>query len=483
MAVDTSNAYIDYLLGESKDFDYEAEQKKYADRLQQFSPPPDRYNFFDLATDLSRGLTAQQQSNRPNSLAGGLALGFNQASQSMQQKKVEYAKARREIGLQAARMAMQSEEKANDYLNKALAELAKTDSDNEMKSYLYVSTEPLTVDGTTYTAGDFIPLTTSQALKHRTKIEGGSSGGTKVTGSGAQAVYMSRPDAEKAIAALGLNRNLPIFEDTVQKITAKNEAQIGTPVIIAGRYTELTPLTKDGAVYNILLSGTEGQMPMYTIIQKERLKAIQKTKDAFNDKVSNVLPAVDRGLTLLMSGTQTGLVEEAFLPIKQISTQVFGATDPGIMGTEDLQAISFFLGPKMRPVGSGSTSDMEFKAYQAAVLSLGKTPEANYISMYAFKKMTENAIMLNRKEEELLSDPTITDIKTVNEMLKETDTGIFEKLPENIDKNDDEKVLEWFNSLPSGSVIDNSSGIFTDRKNPNKSAGPFIIVGWENRGR
>ena len=27
MAVDTSNAYIDYLLGESKDFDYEAEQK------------------------------------------------------------------------------------------------------------------------------------------------------------------------------------------------------------------------------------------------------------------------------------------------------------------------------------------------------------------------------------------------------------------------------------------------------------------------
>jgi hypothetical protein len=483
MAVDTSNAYIDYLLGESKDFDYEAEQKKYADRLQQFSPPPDRYNFFDLATDLSRGLTAQQQSNRPNSLAGGLALGFNQASQSMQQKKVEYAKARREIGLQAARMAMQSEEKANDYLNKALAELAKTDSDNEMKSYLYVSTEPLTVDGTTYTAGDFIPLTTSQALKHRTKIEGGSSGGTKVTGSGAQAVYMSRPDAEKAIAALGLNRNLPIFEDTVQKITAKDPAQIGTPVIIAGRYTELTPLTKDGAVYNILLSGTEGQIPMYTIIQKERLKAIQKTKDAFNDKVSNVLPAVDRGLTLLMSGTQTGLVEEAFLPIKQISTQVFGATDPGIMGTEDLQAISFFLGPKMRPVGSGSTSDMEFKAYQAAVLSLGKTPEANYISMYAFKKMTENAIMLNRKEEELLSDPTITDIKTVNEMLKATDTGIFEKLPEDIDPNDEEKVLQWFNSLPSGAVIDNSRGIFTDRKNPNKSAGPFIIVGWENRGK
>jgi hypothetical protein len=485
MAVETGNSYVDYLLDQTKDFDYEAEQKKYADRLQQFSPPPDRYNFFDLATDISRGLTAQQQTDRPNSLAGGLALGFNQASQSMQQKKEEYAKARREIGLQAARLAMQSEERANDYLNKALYELAKTDSDNEMKSYLYVSNEPLTIDGQTYTAGDFIPLTTSQAYKHKTKIEGGSSGGTKVTGGGAQAVYLKREDAEKAIEALGLNRNLPIFEDIVQKITAKDPAQINSLVIIGGRYTELTPLTKDGAVYNILLSGTDGQMPMYTIIQEERIKAIQKTKDAFNDKVTNVLPAVDRGLSLLMSGTDTGLVTEALLPIKQIAQQTFGssAESAGIMGAEDLQAISFFLGPKMRPVGSGSTSDMEFKAYQAAVLSLGKTPEANYISMYAFKKMTENAIMLNRKEEELLSDPTVTDIKTVNEMLKATDTGIFEKLPEDIDPNDEEKVLQWFNSLPSGAVIDNSGGIFTDRKNPNKSAGPFIIVGWENRGK
>jgi len=74
MAVDTGNSYVDYLLDQTKDFDYEAEQKKYADRLQQFSPPPDRYNFFDLATDISRGLTAQQQTDRPNSLAGGFRL-------------------------------------------------------------------------------------------------------------------------------------------------------------------------------------------------------------------------------------------------------------------------------------------------------------------------------------------------------------------------------------------------------------------------
>ena len=485
MAVDTSNAYIDYLLSQAQDFDYDAEQKKYAERLQEFNPPPDRYNFFDLATDISRGLTAQQQTDRPDSLAGGLALGFNQASQSMQQKKVEYAKARREIGLQAARMAMQSEEKANDYLNKALAELAKTDSDNEIKRYLVISPEPLIVGGQTYTTGSFVPLTKGEALKYRTKIEGGGNGGVKVPGSGAQAVYMKKEDAERAVESLGLNRNLPIFQDIVKRITATSKEQIGTPVIFAGKFVELMPLTQDGAVYNVMLSAIDGQTPMYTTIQDNRLKAIQKTKDAFNDKVTNVLPAVDRGLSLLMSGTETGLVTQATLPIKQVADQVFGSSpdSSGILGAEDLQAISFFLGPKMRPVGSGSTSDMEFKAYQAAVLSLSKTPEANYISMYAFKKMTENAIMLNRKEEELLSDPTITDIKTVNEMLMATDTGIFEKLPEDIDPNDEEKVLQWFNSLPNGAVINNADGLFRNRKNPNKSAGPFIIIGWENRGR
>ena len=187
MAVDTSNAYIDYLLSQAQDFDYDTEQKKYAERLQEFSPPPDRYNFFDLATDISRGLTAQQQT------------------------KVEYAKARREIGLQAARMAMQSEEKANDYLNKALAELAKTDSDNEIKRYLVISPEPLIVGGQTYTTGSFVPLTKGEALKYRTKIEGGGNGGVKVPGSGAQAVYMKKEDAERAVESLGLNRNLPIF--------------------------------------------------------------------------------------------------------------------------------------------------------------------------------------------------------------------------------------------------------------------------------
>jgi hypothetical protein len=48
----------------------------------------------------------------------------------------------------------------------------------------------------------------------------------------------------------------------------------------------------------------------------------------------------------------------------------------------------------MRPAGSGSTSDMEFKAYQQAILDLGNSKFANYINLYSLKKMTENSMKL-----------------------------------------------------------------------------------------
>ena len=63
MAINPFQSYIEELKKDVEDFEYDAEQKKYAERLQEFSPPPDRYNFFDLATDISRGLTAPHQTH------------------------------------------------------------------------------------------------------------------------------------------------------------------------------------------------------------------------------------------------------------------------------------------------------------------------------------------------------------------------------------------------------------------------------------
>lgn len=122
---DISNKYIQSLRDRVDNFNFETEQQKYADRLSQYNPQPEKYNIYDLATSLSQGLSAQQQAPGQDSVGSGLAMGFNQASQDMQQRKQAYAEKKREIGLQAAKIAMQNEQQATEYLDKSLYELAK----------------------------------------------------------------------------------------------------------------------------------------------------------------------------------------------------------------------------------------------------------------------------------------------------------------------------------------------------------------------
>ena len=56
----------------------------------------------------------------------------------------------------------------------------------------------------------------NDTLRHCAVGGCGGNGGVKVPGSGAQAVYLKKEDAERAVESLGLNRNLPIFQDIVK---------------------------------------------------------------------------------------------------------------------------------------------------------------------------------------------------------------------------------------------------------------------------
>lgn len=123
-----TNEALEDLRKKVDEFDFEKKQKTYAERLEELSPPSRNYNLFDLATDLSRGLSAQMQSDRPDSLAGGLALGFGEASANMRAKQENRAKLKREIGLQASKLALEDERAAIKYLDDAEYELAVAES-------------------------------------------------------------------------------------------------------------------------------------------------------------------------------------------------------------------------------------------------------------------------------------------------------------------------------------------------------------------
>ena len=296
----------------------------------------------------------------------------------------------------------------------------------------------------------------------------------KTVGSGTLAKYMSREDAEAFVTGLGLPPENSNYNRIVDQLTARNDDQIGQAISDAGVYLEVVPLAKDGEVINLQLTpSSSAATPYFVTYVEKRLPLIAKSADTYNTTAREVIPRVDEALALLKTGQiETGRLNQALLPFKQVFNQAFGINDPEVMGLESLQATSNFLAPKMRPVGSGSTSDMEFRAYQQAALYLGNTPKANYISLYAFKKMAENGVRLNQLEQELLTSGEYSSMKSVNEKLNDFDSGIFEKWTG--DPNDQEGFLDFYNSLPDGAVIINN-GLFDD------ITSPYIIKGWGNR--
>ena len=345
-------------------------------------------------------------------------------------------------------------------------------SSTSLKSFVIKDdAQPITLGGITYNPGDPILLTGDESVTYRSSIaEAPKSESIKTVGSGTIAKYMTAEDAKTAVKGLGLDESNPNFNTIVERLTAKTESQIGAPLTDAGVYIELVPLVKGDTVVNLQFTPSKtAATPNFQLYLKARLPKIAKAVDDYNSTSREVIPRVDEAMALLLTGqVETGRLNQALLPFKQVFNQAFGITDPAIMGLESLQSTSNFIAPKMRPAGSGSTSDMEFKAYQQAALYIGNSPQANYISLYTFKKMAENSIELNRLEQELLTSGEYSNMMDVNKKLAELDTGIFEKYTG--DPNSAEDIQSWWDSLPKGSVAINNGLFNTDDI--------YLIKGW-----
>ena len=444
--------------------------QEYNDMLTQKFGTSRRSNIYDLASTLGGAmLSADPRTGAFRSLGQGFAQFGLEEKKRRQQQDIE----RRQLALKAFELAKSDQDAAIKLMNDYDIAIAKQNPDNEWQNYYVTAPEGITVKGVFYNTGTFAPLTATEASGLRGKITPGTGGGVKVPAVGSVARYMTQENAEKVIMALGLTSNMPNFDAAVARITAPSDSRIGGDVIMAGKYMELRPLVQDGIIIDVMLSPSSGSIqPGFEIVRSERLKLIAKNQDAYTEKLLQVVPTVERAMAQLMAGGETGQITAKSLGLRQLANQLFGTSDPGLAMVEDILGISNYLAPKMRPVGSGSTSDMEFRAYQNAILSLEKTPQANYISLYAFKKMTENGILNNQRELQLLSDSSVTDMEVVNAELARLDKGIFEKLPENVDVNDEDAVNAWYDSLPSGAVIDNATVKIFD------GAGPFVIKDW-----
>ena len=112
---------------------YEDSYNKYLQRLSQFAPEQPKMSIFQVASELGRGLLAT-----PNTGVGstyqGLGVGFDNISARLKADRMMHEKRRNEVAMMASQMAMQDEQRADDFLNQIA--LDRINSANKKVDYI-----------------------------------------------------------------------------------------------------------------------------------------------------------------------------------------------------------------------------------------------------------------------------------------------------------------------------------------------------------
>ena len=456
--------------------DFDESFDKYQTRLRGLYGQTSRPSLYDLASTVGGAMLSADPTMGAFRSAGLGMAQFGKEQAALKQRRAEQDRA---IGLKAFEMAKTDVDSATKLVREYDFLKAKEDPDNKVTEVLVTDPNGLVVGGTLYQEGERPMLTDAEIFRNRNRVANVAkpTSGIKVPDAGAIAVYQSRPDAMRTIKGLGLSEDSPFFSDAVDKLVPDNPSKIGRTVIVDGKYAELRPFVVNGEVQSIMLTADSKDTTPFMDHVTNRLRTIAKNEDTYIDKSVTVLPTVDRALVTLRDlkrrGVETGIVTKELLPFKKVFKQIFGTTDPSLASLDSLIAISNMLAPKMRPVGSGSTSDMEFEAYKTAILSMSNTPEANYIALYFYKKMTENAIARNRAETNALTSGDYTKSEEVSDYLDTLDMGIFYSFKG--DANDNDEVQKYLDSVPDGEVVINRDPRGVELV---KDAGPYIIQGF-----
>ena len=319
--------------------------------------------------------------------------------------------------------------------------------------------------------------TRSDLLKFLGQVAKPKTTNRKTLGKGLALNYMTEEKAKEFLAQRGITPNIPGYDDFIYKVSTNDAEKIGAPAIFAGKPIEFNIETEGSEIRSVITNQIQGSLPDPLFATKQKKLEAMNKKDESINKMTTLFPRLQQAKDILLNeNVTTGFGQtEPFMTFKQGLKVIFGYTDQDLGDQQILQSLSFQLAPMMRPPGSGSTSDMEFKAYQKGILSLGNEKEANYLNLYTLEKMTKNAIKLNKLEKQLLSHPKNYSYKYIDDKLMEQDIGIFDKIYKDedgenrlfdndgdarFDNDEDKKIIikNYYADLPRGAVFINDDG-------------------------
>ena len=443
-------------------------------------PRQEPMDIYDLAGTVGRAMLAAD----PRAGAfRSMGVGLSDFSARVKELEKLQSQQDRQIAMKAYELARTDEQAAKDLVRDYMVLKAKEAPAGKLTAYKVTNPAGITIGGRHYDAGEEVFLDEYEARAARTSI-GSATGNTgwKSPGAAMTAIWQDDATARETIKSLGMSEDNPNFERAVAMISTTDQSKIGRPIIQGGAYTELRPLVSGDQVFNVMLGASDSAgTPFMQTWTEERVKELARKRDDLT-AATQTIQRVRSAREQLRTDPKlvTGAVEAAFLPVRKAVASAFGLQDDELVGLESLEAVLNYLGPRMRVAGSGPTSDRDMKIQMSSIGTLANTPQANYISLYAFERMTENAQLLSRLEEEALTSGMFNNTADLNRYLEANDPGLFERFDG--DPEDDAAIQAWYDALPEGAVIDNTQRLIVDADG-NPIPTPFIIKGWVARSK
>tara|TARA_R100001463_G_scaffold8717_4_gene26592 strand:- start:20770 stop:22032 length:1263 start_codon:yes stop_codon:yes gene_type:complete len=104
----------------------------------------------------------------------------------------------------------------------------------------------------------------------------------------------------------------------------------------------------------------------------------------------------------------TGIMQKATLGPRQLYSEITGIDDPNVTNQLVFEAIASYATPRMRPPGSGASSDFEQMMFARATVGLGKNREANRIIVATAIQQAERDRKLLQLKEEFFEEQKTT---------------------------------------------------------------------------
>jgi len=151
--------------------------------------------------------------------------------------------------------------------------------------------------------------------------------------------------------------------------------------------------------------------PMVSINQEQESEFIKRSVELGTDDIkesrksfaasSELLPKLETAQTIMQSPNfLTGPSQEITLPLRRLYNDITGQDQEKVSQQELFNAMANYSIPRMRPPGSGATSDFEANLFSQATIGLGNSKEGNeLIAGTMVQQGKRDRILLDLKED------------------------------------------------------------------------------------